>query len=157
MDSSWAQREAEARKPVALGVWQNHKLFLQYADLAETQSSGASASGDYNFFLTHVYLGENLISLPLTHLHLTHQKVVLLCAIESNLEIACGPGKGPKPRHETRTDPASALITNGRRLFLWVLLQGNGSLHFTSQIPCSYHPMLTHSHSHTLSHTHTGT
>ena len=157
MDSSWAQREAEARKPVALGVWQNHKLFLQYADLAETQSSGASASGDYNFFLTHVYLGENLISLPLTHLHLTHQKVVLLCAIESNLEIACGPGKGPKPRHETRTDPASALITNGRRLFLWVLLQGNGSLHFTLQIPCSYHPMLTHSHSHTLSHTHTGT
>lgn len=33
------------------------------------------------FFLTHVYLRENLISLPLTHLHLTHQKKFLFCAI----------------------------------------------------------------------------
>jgi hypothetical protein len=39
------------------------------------------ASLETIIFLTHVYLRENLISLPLTHLHLTHQEVVLLCAI----------------------------------------------------------------------------
>lgn len=83
MDFSWVQQEAKARKPVALGVWQRvTNSFLNVLTWQKLSPQGASLSGDYNFFfLTHVYLRENLISLPLTHLHLTHQKKFLFCAI----------------------------------------------------------------------------
>lgn len=78
MDFSWVQQEAKGRKPLALGVWQSHTLsnVLTWQKLSPQEP----VSLETIIFLTHVYLRENLISLPLTHLHLTHQKVVLLCA-----------------------------------------------------------------------------
>lgn len=143
---------------MALGVWQRvTNSFLNVLTWRKLSPQGASLSGDCNFFNPCVFEGKfNLSASDSFTLKSSKKKksfvlcYLLVSKLESNLETVSSPGKGPKP--DTRLRPASAWIANSGRLFLWVTLRGNGSLHFNPQLPCPHHPMHTHSQTLTLTH-----
>ena len=144
---------------MALGVWQRvTNSFLNVLTWQKLSPQGTSLSGDCNFFNPCVFEGKFNLSASdsFTLKSSKKKKSFVLCYLlvsksESNLETVSSPGKGPKP--DTRFRPASAWIANSGRLFLWVTLRGNGSLHFNPQLPCPHNPVHTHTsntHTHTL-------
>lgn len=107
MDSSWVQQEAQARKPLALGVWQSRTLsnVLTWQKLSPQEPVSLKT---IIFFNPCVFEGKFNLSASDSFTLNSSKSCFALCyfmasKLEFNLEIACGPGKGPTPRHETQT------------------------------------------------------
>lgn len=137
--------------------------FLQCAaDLAKTQSSGASLSGDYNFLNPCAFEGIFNLSASDSFTLNSSRSCFALCylmasKLESNLETACGPGKGPKPRCKIQTQLPLWLERVGGYFFGNTSGKREGLCNLTTsfQTPTNrcIHTHTQHTHSHAYTHT----